>query len=72
MTRFWAALVQADLFEEIGIVIALALIAVGFWWAWRPGAFLVPGLVILWLVLPTRRPFVVPPDPQPPAGRKSS
>ena len=50
--------------DEIVLFVALALIATGFWMVWKPGTFLVPGLVLLWLVLPARSPFVVrPPVP---------
>lgn len=44
--------------EELLLIAALALIARGFWLSWRPGAYLVPGLVILWIALPSRASFV--------------
>jgi hypothetical protein len=44
--------------DEVGLIAALLLIAVGFWDLWRPGAFLVPGAVLLWIWLPVRKPFV--------------
>ena len=44
--------------EEFAIAAALILLAVGFWMAWRPGAFIIPALVILWLTIPSRGPFV--------------
>lgn len=45
--------------DVILLVLALGLIAVGLWQCWRPGAFLVPGVVLLWIAVPARRPFVV-------------
>ena len=33
--------------DEVYLVTALALIAVGFWDFWRPGAYLVPGAILL-------------------------
>ena len=45
--------------DELLLLLALALIARGLADVWQPGAWLVPGLVLLWIVLPTRRVFVV-------------
>lgn len=47
--------------EELLLTFALALIARGLWLAWQPGAYLVPGVVILWMVLPSRKAFVARP-----------
>lgn len=60
--RAWAALVAAlaSNAEEIAIYSALALIAVGCWSAWRPGSYLIPGAVMLWMYLPQRSSFIVP------------
>lgn len=46
--------------DELVLVLALTLTTGGLWtWlAW--GALVVPGVVLLWLVLPPRAPFVVP------------
>lgn len=44
--------------DEIELVLALGLIATGFWMFWKPGSCLVPGFVLLWHVLPARAPFV--------------
>ena len=59
--------------DELGVSAALALIAYGFWQAWRPGAALAPGLVLLWLAMPARRPFIARPqaDDTPPARRRA-
>jgi hypothetical protein len=43
--------------DEILLAAALLLIGAGLWQAWRPGALLVPGAVLLWLTLPTRAAF---------------
>lgn len=58
--------------DDLVLLLALLLLAVGFWQVWTPGAFIVPGLVLLWLVLPSRAPFVTRPpsskkQPAPPA-----
>lgn len=66
-----AALARIVGADELGILLALILIAAGFWQAWRPGAALVPGAVLLWLVLPSRRPFIARPDDAPAARRKA-
>ncbi len=51
--------------EEVAIYTALALIAWGCWFVWKPGAAIVPGVVMLWLYLPPRAPFL---SERPPAG----
>ncbi len=69
----WLAIVAAIGIDELALALALGLIGLGCWMVWKPGAFLVPGLVLLWLALPSRAPFVSrPPDkPQPPSRRTS-
>lgn len=54
--RAWAALPfdRADVIVLCGLV----LVALGCWEAWRPGAFLVPGAVLVYYGLPPRPPFV--------------
>lgn len=47
--------------DEVLLVVALLLIAAGMWQVWKPGAYLVPGIVLLWIVLPARAAFVVRP-----------
>lgn len=50
--------------DEVMLVVAIGLIVAGFWSWWRPGAYLAPAALILWIYLPTRTGFVVaPPDP---------
>ena len=59
--------------DDVVLGVALLLIAAGFWSAWKPGAFIVPGVVLLWLVLPSRSPFVTrPPVPKKPAAPDAS
>lgn len=54
-----AALLRRELDADvILLLVALSLIVVGCWSWWRPGAFLIPGGVLLWIVLPSRRPFI--------------
>lgn len=56
--RVWLAVRGEIGRDELFLSWALLLIAVGFWDLWRPGAFLAPGLVLLYVALPTRAPFV--------------
>ena len=50
--------------DEIALIVALGLIAFGLWDVWRPGSFIAPGVVLLWIYLPARLPFVVTPSGQ--------
>jgi len=56
--------------DELALVTGLVLVAIGFWDLWRPGAFLVPGAVLLWLALPARYPFVTRHGPEPETARR--
>lgn len=47
--------------DELLVIAALLLVARGFWLAWRPGAYLFPGLIILWIALPAREVFITRP-----------
>ena len=58
MTTIFDALRRAVGPDELMLLVALALIAGGFWDAWRPGTFLIPGLALLWIALPSRLPFI--------------
>ena len=73
LTAPWRALgrgiareVDADV---VGLGLALALLAAGLWpdLGWR--ALAVPGAVLLWLVLPSREPFVIRKEPPPAEGQ---
>lgn len=44
--------------EELGIALGLCFVAVGLWYLLWPAALIVTGLVILWVTLPTRAPFI--------------
>lgn len=50
---------------EIMLAFALGLLVIGFWSWWRPGAYLAPAAVILWLFIPSRHRFVVAPPEAP-------
>lgn len=62
----WLWKIAADLADEIWISAGTVAVALGFWWTWRPGAYFAVGLVILWLALPSRGPFVM----RPPEGER--
>lgn len=55
--------------DVVGLGLALALLAAGLWpdLGWR--ALAVPGAVLLWLVLPSREPFVIRKEPPPAEGQ---
>jgi len=76
--RHRSAAVMAALFgpnglerDELLIVVGLALLARGFWLAWPPAAYIVPGALILWMALPSRSAFIVrkPEGPEKPSRR---
>lgn len=48
--------------DEVFLAAALALIAYGCWDLWRPGSFLAPGAVLLWIALPCRAAFMERPQ----------
>lgn len=61
--------------DELLLSIALALIVVGLWPLVGQRALLVPGLVLLWIVLPSRQPFLhrsPAPSPKAPVARRSA
>ena len=43
--------------NEVAIYTSLALISCGAWQVYKPAAFLVPGVIMLWMYLPQRVPF---------------
>jgi hypothetical protein len=63
-----AAVMDAVGIDELLLLTALGLIARGLWLAWRPGAYLVPGAILLWVVLPSRTAFLT----RPPSGSELS
>jgi len=44
--------------QTLVLLVGLALMSVGLWEAWRPGAYLAPGVILVWMALPARRPFI--------------
>jgi len=81
-TRLRAALAsarQAIGLDDLVFVLALALLSLGVGMVWIPGGLIVPGAVLLWLVLPSRAPFVTRPPvskkptaPDAPTSRRSA
>jgi hypothetical protein len=59
------AITAGRLADEIQVLVGLALIAAGCWMAWRPGAFLIPGAVLVWMAMPSRSAFIERPAPTP-------
>ena len=55
--------------EELTALLGLGLVVVGLWMVWRPAAFLVSGGILLWISLPSRRPFLLRADPPAPDAR---
>jgi hypothetical protein len=58
MTAFWTAIRAALGVDELILVLALVLTTAGLWSWLGPGALTVPGVVLIWVGLPVRRPFV--------------
>jgi hypothetical protein len=54
---------------EAGLAIGLVLLAVGLREVYPPASWIVPGLVLVWMNLPTRHRFVQPP-PRPVRRRR--
>lgn len=53
-----AALSRMIGIDEALLLLGLLLLAYGLWLFWQPAAFLVPGGILIWLVLPSRAPFI--------------
>lgn len=62
-TRNEAAPASTGFDEEIWIAIGLVLIVVGLWSRVGALSLVAPGLVVLWIALPSRAPFVTRPEP---------
>lgn len=63
--RLLAAIVREVGIDEIGLTVALLLLAEGARQVWPPAAYLAPALVLLWIFLPQRKGFVYrTPPPQ--------
>ena len=50
--------------DELVLSAGLLLATVALWSAWGPLALLVPGIVLIWVALPTRSVFLVRPVPE--------
>lgn len=50
-------------FDELALGIGLGMMAYGFADVWRPGMFIIPGAVIVWIALPVRKAFIERPAP---------
>lgn len=48
--------------SELCVIVALGLIVKGLSLIWMPGAYLAPGIVLLWCGLPSRPRFLDPPS----------
>lgn len=44
--------------DEVLLGLGTLLVSVGCAMVWRPAAFLVPGALMIWIAMPTRRRFV--------------
>lgn len=55
--------------DEILVSIALVLVTVALWPTFARGALLAPGLVLLWVALPARSVFLIPPPVDKPKRR---
>ena len=48
--------------DEVFLLVGLGLLSYGLALTpWPPSAFIVPGATLVWMALPPRKPFVVPP-----------
>lgn len=48
--------------DEVATMVALVLVTVALWPRFGRLTLLVPGIVLLWIALPVRRPFVARPE----------
>jgi hypothetical protein len=60
LTRSVQAVVRV--LDELVLAAGVILIAIGCWDLWRPGAFLVPGAILVWISLPARTGFIARPS----------
>ena len=56
--RGWRIVVREIDADVVGLVLALALLTAGLWPDLQRRALVVPGIVLLWLILPARAPFI--------------
>lgn len=65
MKRFLTGLSAVFGAEEVLLVLALVLVTAGLWAVVGRGALTVPGVVLLWIAMPSRAPFVSKPPVDP-------
>lgn len=58
MRKALTAIVAGIGLDEVLFVVALLLLAAGLWSLVGWPALIAPGAILLWVTLPTRRPFV--------------
>ena len=68
LRAFWGALRAAVGPDELALGFALTLVSAGAWMVYAPAALLLPGLILVWLALPSRAPFVRSTPPAHPPG----
>ena len=59
LAALWKATSSVIGLDECFLIVALALVTTGLWALIGRGALVVPGIVLLWIVLPSRPPFVL-------------
>lgn len=70
MTKLLAAIRKELSADVVGLALAVILLTVAVWPVLHRVALIVPALVILYLALPSRAPFLTRVPPEPPARRK--
>jgi hypothetical protein len=65
LTRLCNAIVAAIWPDELLLAIGLVLLTVGLWPLLAQVALIAPGVVLVWMTVPTRARFVAPPDHHP-------
>lgn len=68
--RLWLALRAIIGLDEVLLLVGFGLITVALWPAIGRLALLIPGAAIIWLVLPTRAPFLHRPSANDPPTRR--
>lgn len=58
------------MWDETLLIAGVLLVAAGCCFFYWPLALIISGLVLIWLALPSRRPFILPPSSQDRPSRK--
>lgn len=69
--RIWRAGVRVVGLDELLLAVALALLTGGAWEVVGRLALVIPGMVLLWVALPSRAPFVTRGPEPPDASRRT-